>query len=204
MEHFFYFPSGVYRDHRPEFLGVMRTAAERHLTDTPSACSCDPHSLYPVAQSENFAQDSSIAEFSRFVTTAAWDVLRGQGYNMQGIATAIEAMWLQRHFKSSSMEQHVHGGVQLVGFYVLRAPAHCSRVIFHDPRPAKVILSLEEANISEVSPASQAINFELHEGDLLLTNAWLPHSFTRNGADSPLDFIHLNIAVRAAPIAEVI
>jgi hypothetical protein len=30
---------------------------------------------------------------------------------------------------------------------------------------------------------------------LILTNAWLPHSFTRNNSDKPMRFVHMNLSV---------
>jgi hypothetical protein len=54
------------------------------------------------------------------------------------------------------------------------------------------------------------INYHPKEGMLMLTNAWLPHSFTRNMSDKPMRFIHFNVNVKEAttyyqpPMAEVI
>jgi hypothetical protein len=44
--------------------------------------------------------------------------------------------------------------------------------------------------------ASDMINFELKPGDLILTNNWLPHSFTRHAAEEPIRFIHFNVFVQ--------
>jgi len=42
---------------------------------------------------------------------------------------------------------------------------------------------------------------------LVLANSWLPHSFTKNGSDEPMTFIHFNLGVvlnDPVPPAEVI
>ena len=99
------------------------------------------------------------------------------------------------------MEQHVHGGSQIVGFYFLDTPENCSRVVFHDPRPAKSMSSWTEQDVSKATPASGMINFAPKPGLLMFTNAWLPHSFSRHGADEPIRFIHFNIGLRSLPLA---
>ena len=42
------------------------------------------------------------------------------------------------------------------------------------------------------------INFVPKEGQLMFTNSWLPHSFTKNQSKKPIRFIHFNIAVAQA------
>jgi hypothetical protein len=39
------------------------------------------------------------------------------------------------------------------------------------------------------------INFIPEVGCLYISNAWLPHSFTKHGSDKPLKFIHINLYV---------
>jgi hypothetical protein len=91
------------------------------------------------------------------------------------------------------MEQHVHGGSQLVGFYFLETPEDSSRALFHDPRPGKVQNFLPESTPSEATLASNIINFEPKPGLLIITNAWLPHSFGRHASDEPLKFVHFSL-----------
>jgi hypothetical protein len=111
------------------------------------------------------------------------------------------------------MEQHVHGGgVQIVGFYFLEVPEGSSRVVFHDPRPGKVMSELPQKDVTQATSASQMINFEAKPGMMIFSNAWLPHSFTRHAGDTPLKFVHFNLAVIPAqqqntcqaPAAEIV
>ena len=113
--------------------------------------------------------------------------------------TYYQSIWMQEHYHSSGMEKHIHSnGAQLVGFYFLEVPENSSRLVFHDPRPAKVQIDFDEKNAEEITLASQAINFQPKVGELYFTNAWLPHSFTRNGSDKPLKFVHINIGLQHA------
>ena len=93
-------------------------------------------------------------------------------------------------------EQHVHtGDIQIVGFYFLDTPDGCSAATFHDPRAGKVQSGRPESNISEVTYASNGFHFKPEPGVLVLTNAWLAHSFTRQQSDKPFRFIHFNVCL---------
>ena len=43
------------------------------------------------------------------------------------------------------------------------------------------------------------INFEPKVGQFMFTNAWLPHSFTKNNSEQPFKFIHFNLGVELLP-----
>jgi len=109
-------------------------------------------------------------------------------------------MWTQEHHKHSAMDAHVHGfGSQITGFYFLETPEDCSRVVFHDPRAAKVQIDLPEQDMSMATPASKMINFTPKPGMMIFANSWLMHSFTRHAADLPIKFVHFNLTVIMQP-----
>jgi hypothetical protein len=88
-----------------------------------------------------------------------------------------------------------------VGFYFLEAPEDCSKVVFHDPRAGKPLISWAETDMTQATAASNMINFTPKPGLLMFTNAWLPHSFSRNASEKPIKFIHFNLGLRpAAPV----
>lgn len=193
-----YFPCPIYTVDRPDFLSSVSAVSEEALNE--SRKTQQVNDIYPVLMSNNFYADPRIAFFSQFVADTAWNILQDQGYAMQGFQTVFIEMWTQEHHKMSGMEQHVHGfGSQIVGFYFLEAPEGSSRVVFHDPRPGKIPLNLPEQNVNKVTVASQMINFEPKPGLMIFSNAWLPHSFTRHTADSPIKFVHFNLTVQAIP-----
>jgi len=105
-------------------------------------------------------------------------------------------MWTQEHYKHSLMEQHVHKfGCQIVGFYFLETPKNCSKLLVHDPRPAKTVLALDEINTENTTEASDIVNITPEPGLLVFTNGWLPHSFSRHDNSKPIKFVHFNISV---------
>jgi uncharacterized protein (TIGR02466 family) len=197
---FTYFPTLIYTDKRPEFLDAVREVCDEYVEKAKA--DQDLNEIYPVYMTGSFYDDPRLAEFSQAVGQAAWDVLSGQGYNMNGLNTFFTEMWCQQHYKHSSMEQHVHGyGSQIVGFYFTQTPEDCSRVVFHDPRAGKVMINLPETDMSMATPASSMINFKPEPGMLIFTNAWLAHSFTRHASTDPIQFIHFNLGVQqAAPV----
>ena len=190
IESYDYFPSTIYSMYAPNFLDVCKEVYKEYLIPD------ELDEIYPVRMSGNLIHDERMAEFNTYINQTAWNVLNSQGYKMSELSTFVTFVWAQEHHKHSSMEQHIHGeGVQLVGFYFLETSEKCSRPMFHDPRPGKVILNLAEADINILTPASVMFNYEPIPGTLIITNAWLPHSFSRHASDEPATFIHFSISV---------
>jgi uncharacterized protein (TIGR02466 family) len=142
------------------------------------------------------SNDERISSFVQYVSNIAWDVLNKQGYNMDLFYTDASEMWGQSHPHTSSMEKHSHGyGSYLTGFYFLDTPDNSSQMHLHDPRAVKVFNDLPARKINEVSSATSLIYYEPEPGDIIFTNSWLEHSFTRNGSNFPYNFIHINVRV---------
>jgi uncharacterized protein (TIGR02466 family) len=197
------FPTLVYTIDKPEFLDIVRPVALEFLEQSKERT--DLNDIYPVYMTENLDLDSRMLPFSNYVAQTAWNILQDQGFDVENITTHFESIWCQEHYKHSSMEQHVHGnGVQIVGFYFLDSPEKCSKLLFHDPRPAKAQINLPELNNCQLTPASIIANYEPTPGKLIFSNSWLPHSFTKNGSEDPMRFIHFNISVKKANTATVI
>lgn len=207
----FHFPCPIYVVERPDFLAVVREVSTEYLAQNQRQNV--ENALHPVAMSPTYAHDPRLKDFTEFVGTTAWNILNDQGYAVQHFGMGFSEMWTQEHHKQSSMEQHVHGaGAQIVGFYFLDVPENASRVVFHDPRPGKVMSELPQQDVTRATPASHMINFEAKPGRMLFSNAWLPHSFTRHAGDTPLRFVHFNLVampmqqnhICQAPAAEIV
>lgn len=193
LEKLYYFPSPVYKMNLPDYLEVVKEVSEDHIKEIRAKGLEGDALLYPHYMSMGFQGDPRVLDFGNYVAQTAWNILKDQGYDMEKYTTHFSEMWMQEHLKYSSMDEHVHPNVSLVGFYILEAPVGSSRVIFHDPRPGKVMQSLMETNMGNATDASTMINFPLASGDLFFAPAWLPHSFTRHGSDEPLRFVHFNV-----------
>jgi uncharacterized protein (TIGR02466 family) len=205
----YHFPCPIYLIERPDFLETVNVVSEEALVEARKTQ--ELNEIYPVVMSNNYLADPRMAKFSEFVGATAWNILGEQGYAMQDKAVQFTEMWTQERHKHSAMDAHVHGfGSQIVGFYFLETPENCSRVVFHDPRAAKVQIDLPEQDMNMATPASKMINFEPKPGMMIFANSWLMHSFTRHAADLPIKFVHFNLTVIhqpqtcAMPAAEVI
>lgn len=193
-EEYTYFPTSVYMLKKPEFLETVKLVSEEYVDIIKSEKKLDD--IYPVYMSENYFADPRMGEFSTYVGQTAWNILASQGYDMENFVVQYSEMWTQQHYKHSLMEEHTHGyGSVISGFYFLECPEECSRVVIHDPRPAKVITNLPEKDQTQISYGSRMINFIPEPGTLMFTNSWLPHSFSRHGSDKPMKFVHFNMIV---------
>jgi uncharacterized protein (TIGR02466 family) len=200
-----HFPCPIYLIERPDFLEVVNTVSEEALAEAKKAQSLNE--IYPLYMTGSYFSDPRMAGFTEFVGATAWNILNEQGYAMQDKAVQFTEMWTQEHYKHSAMDAHVHGfGSQIVGFYFLETPEDGSRVVFHDPRAAKVQIDLPEQDMNMATPASKMINFTPKPGMMIFANSWLMHSFTRHAADLPIKFVHFNLTVIPAPqqAAEII
>lgn len=195
----YHFPCPIYLIERPDFLGVVNSVSEEALEAAKKTQQLNE--IYPVHMTQSYFADPRMAGFSEFVGATGWNILNEQGYAMQDKAVSFTEMWTQEHHKHSAMDAHVHGfGSQIVGFYFLETPKDCSRVVFHDPRAAKVQIDLPEQDMNMATPASKMINFEPKPGMMIFANSWLMHSFTRHAAELPIKFVHFNLTVIQQPV----
>ena len=194
----YHFPCPIYLIERPDFLEVVNTVSQEGLE---VAKKTQPlNELYPVHMTQSYFADPRMADFTEFVGATAWNILNEQGYAMSDKAVSFTEMWTQEHHKHSAMDAHVHGfGSQIVGFYFLETPEDCSRVVFHDPRAAKVQIDLPEQDMGRATPASKMINFQPKPGMMIFANSWLAHSFTRHASEWPIKFAHFNLTVIHQP-----
>lgn len=190
------FPTVVYKASFPEQINSVREAGIDVLgSDTPS------DELYPAIMSADITYDDRTYEFATLVIQHAYNILATQGYDMSAKQTVFDSMWMQEHHKYSGMEQHVHNnGVYLVGFYFLDTPEGSSTLRLHDPRSGKIQTDIKSDCSTEYT--SPSVSLEINAGDLIITNSWLPHSFTRHNSDEPLRFVHINIAIKDLPKQE--
>jgi uncharacterized protein (TIGR02466 family) len=198
-----YFPSLVYVIEKPEFLADAKTACKKAVTKRKKEVK-QLDEIYPVYMTENLYEYKGMDKLSAYIGQTAWNILSDQGYAMENFNTVFSEFWCQEHYKHSAMDQHVHGfGSQIIGFYFTETPKNCSRVVFYDPRPAKVQINLPETNMQNATAASNMINFEPKPGMIIFTNASLAHSFTRHAANKPIQFIHFNLTVAPAQPMQV-
>jgi uncharacterized protein (TIGR02466 family) len=187
------FPTIVYSVDKPEFLLKVETVAAGYLQKKSQVIDRF------VTMTADFSGEPEIEEFAQYVSQTAWNILDSQGHDMSRLVTYFQEMWVQSHSKYSGMDQHAHGaGSQISAFYFLFVPEDSSSMVVYDPRPAKVITALP---MKDDAIARQQLTFRPKRGMLVLTPAWLPHSFTRSLSDDSMVFVHMNLSVAPAPEA---
>lgn len=199
IEKYSYFVSSIYTTVASQFLKIVQEVSEEYLNSAKKAAVAQPDNLYPVVMSNNYFSDARLAGFTEYVAQTAWHILDSQGYAMDDLSTYFTEMWTQEHNKMSDMEQHVHANSQVVGFYFLETPENCSKLLIYDPRPGRVQTNLPQKNGNDLTDGSTVVNFTPKVGSLMFLPSWLPHSFTRNAADSSIKFVHFNIGVQQNP-----
>lgn len=197
-----YFSTPIYTVYRPDFLPAVSKVAKKQLNAAKAVQGLDP--VQPLRMTGNFYDDPKVADFVGFTGRTSWDILRDQGYAMDGMSVQFSEMWVQEHHKNSSMDQHTHRfGSQVVGFYFLKVPENPPLALFYDPRPGRVQGSLPDQDPNLLTMASAVVQFQPKAGIFIFTNSWLAHSFTRNQTDSPFTFVHFNLSVSHLPPARV-
>lgn len=194
LEEYYYFPTPIYIMEKLDFFNNVKMVAEEYREKTKNEIPFNE--IYPVLHTQNFTNDERIKDFVSFISVTALTILDYQGYDVSNAKASTKDLWLQSHYKLSSMEQHVHGyGSYISGFYFLECPEDCPKFIIHDTRTNKLQLELPQKNMNEVSISSSRINFDPKPGMFVFTNSWLSHSFNRNPSDNPFSFIHFNVFV---------
>lgn len=198
----YYFSSAVYTAEEPQFLDEAKTVVADYLKNSVKS----PDGLL-IQTASMF--DGRLEGLIKHIAQSGWNILDSQGYDMGDKSTRLMEFWAQEHQKYSGMDEHIHGdGAQLVGFYFIDCPDEEARVIFSDPNQAKKQINLPQKDMTQVTLGTTMVNFQPKPGMLMITNAWVPHLFTRNRSDKPFTFIHFTIGVEKAmptpPPAEVI
>jgi uncharacterized protein (TIGR02466 family) len=197
------FSAPVYVIAKPEYLDSARAVSSRFIEKRKCVEELNP--AFPVYMTESIYIDPEISDLAKFISQTAWSILSSQGYAMEYLQTYYTEMWCQEHHSGSFVERHIHNnGSILSGFYFIDCPTDCCKVIVFDPRDAKVITSLPERDNSIATHASNSVSFTPKEGDVMFTNSWLPHSFTKNLSADPMRFIHFNIAVAPFQITNTV
>ena len=202
LQELHYFTSAVYTIKKPEFQKVASIVSHELLNKVKKEQKLDE--IYPIYQTENFANDPRLKDFTTYIAATGWNILSHQGYAMESFYVTVNEMWCQEHHKFSGQEEHLHGlGSQISGFYFLDRPENSTRPVIYDPRQAKKYANLYERDMTKATYASLAINFAPEPGMFMFMNSWLPHSFPKNASDQPFRFIHFNLGISYNPNAVI-
>ena len=143
-------------------------------------------------------KDERFAELALLVKNTSKNILEDQGFDLSNYTLDYTEMWIQKFAYEGGGHQdtHVHWDNHVSGFYFVECSDKTSRPIFHDPRPARMMLNLPIKNHSKLCPAMERQIVNVKPGTLLLFNSWLPHQFSVDNGIDPFRFIHFNLQAR--------
>lgn len=191
-----YFTSPVYSFNKPEFLQAAKEVTEEKFNELKLKEKLNE--IYPLYNSNHLANEIKLEPLVNYVVTMSHHILDSQGYDMSKYRMDLYDFWAQKHYKASGHERHIHNAI-ISGFYFVQCPKESCRLLIHEPRSVKQYIHLIEKNPNDASYASNTINFEPQEGQIIFTNSWLPHSFTKNTSKKPFIMIHFNLGVIYTP-----
>lgn len=198
LEEAHYFVTPIYVIKKTEFLERVKEISDRYLEEAKKE-----GTRKMTVMTGGYAHEPSISDFTKYVSQTAWNILNSQGYAMDTVYTFFQEMWTQEHNSFSSMDTHVHGNrAQISCFYFLTTPKNGCQMLIHDPRPTKMMINLPQKDESKVTMATPHLVITPQEGLMVFTNAWIPHSFSKNFSQESCQFVHMNLSVAALPPKE--
>ena len=144
-------------------------------------------------------EDDRFYNFELLIRNTARNILTDQGFDLSNHTLDYTEMWIQKFAYDGGGHQdtHVHWDNHISGFYFVECSDRTSKPIFHDPRPARMMLNLPIKDHSKLCPAMERQIIKVKPGTLLLFNSWLPHQFSVDDGLDPFRFIHFNIQARS-------
>ena len=144
-------------------------------------------------------EDDRFHNFELLVRNTARNILTDQGFDLSNHTLDYTEMWIQKFAYNGGGHQdtHVHWDNHISGFYFVDCSKRTSKPIFHDPRPARMMLNLPIKDHSKLCPAMERQIIKVKPGTLLMFNSWLPHQFSVDDGIDPFRFIHFNIQARS-------
>ena len=144
-------------------------------------------------------EDDRFDNFELLIRNTAYNILTDQGFDLSNHTLDYTEMWIQKFAYDGGGHQdtHVHWDNHISGFYFVDCSERTSKPIFHDPRPARMMLNLPIKDHSKLCPAMERQIIKVKPGTLLMFNSWLPHQFSVDDGLDPFRFIHFNIQARS-------
>ena len=187
MDRYDYFPSSVYREERPDWVGYTRQVVQKYYAQVASNGVLD--------QTDHMANDPALKFLVDYLVLASDTILREQGYDMDKYELYVSGLWGQDVKCNGSTNVHVHKNSQICGWFFLDTPEGGSYPVYHDPRMNKPMVELDYAQGIELTNASAYVHFNsVKPGTILLANSWMQHQLTQNNAQVQTKSVHFIVS----------
>lgn len=192
MEAFPYFPSVVYREERPDWVGYTLQVAQKYYAAAPDSGA--------MAQTMHMANDPDLKFLVDYLVLAADTILRSQGYDVDKYELYVSGLWGQDVKCTGGTNVHVHKNSQICGWFFLETPEGGSYPVYHDPRMNKQMVELDYVQGAELTNASSYVHFNnVKPGTVLMANSWMQHQLTSNNSQTETKSIHFIVSHRERP-----
>jgi uncharacterized protein (TIGR02466 family) len=193
MVAFNYFPSSVYREEHPEWVDYIIKSSQKHvdsiLINKPELTTSK------VVQTADIAHDSEFSFLVDYLLSTSYNILHGQGYNVENYDLIVSNLWFQSIKDSGCTNIHTHKNSQLSGWLFLETPENGSYPIFHDPRINKQMIELDVLDRETLSYSSSSVHFNnVLPGTVLISNSWLSHQLSPCLTQDKTSTIHFVIS----------
>jgi uncharacterized protein (TIGR02466 family) len=189
MEAFTYFPSVIYREERPDWVGYTLQVAQKYYAIAPDND--------VMAQTTHMANDLDLKFLVDYLVLASDTILRSQGYDMDKYELYVSSLWGQDVKCTGGTNVHVHKNTQICGWLFLETPEGGSYPIYHDPRMNKQMIELDYVQGTELTNASSYVHFNnVKPGTFLMANSWMQHQLTPNNSQAQTKSIHFTVSHR--------
>lgn len=192
MNRFEYFPSCVYRDEQPDWVGYTLQVAQKYYAAAQNGGA--------MAQTMHMANDPDLKFLVDYLILASDTILREQGYDMDKYELYVAGLWGQDVKCTGSTNVHVHKNSQICGWFFLETPEGGSYPVYYDPRMNKQMVELDYVQSTELTNASSYVHFNnVKPGTVLMANSWMQHQLTQNMAQAETKSIHFIISHKDRP-----
>ena len=192
MNRFEYFPSCVYRDEQPDWVGYTLQVAQKYYAAAQNGGA--------MAQTMHMANDPDLKFLVDYLILASDTILREQGYDMDKYELYVAGLWGQDVKCTGSTNVHVHKNSQICGWFFLETPEGGSYPVYYDPRMNKQMVELDYVQRPELTNASSYVHFNnVKPGTVLMANSWMQHQLTQNMAQAETKSIHFIISHKDRP-----
>ena len=148
-----------------------------------------------VDHSTSLTTDDNFKPLTDLVGKVSINFLDKQGFDMSEYVTMFTELWVQEFSRQGGgyHETHTHWNQHVSGFYFLRCSDKTSFPVFYDPRAGAMMNKLKEKDRNKITDANSSILYKPKQGDLVLFNSYMPHSFVVDSGEDPFRFIHFNL-----------
>jgi len=187
MHRFEYFPSCVYRDEQPDWVGYTRQVVQKYYDQVASDGIVD--------QTAHMANDPELKFLVDYLLLASDTILREQGYDMDKYELYVAGLWGQDVKCNGSTNVHVHKNSQMCGWFFLETPEGGAYPVYHEPRMNKQMIELDLLPSAELTNSSSYVHFDnIKPGTILMANSWMQHQLTHNNSKEQSKSIHFIVS----------